>query len=404
MSKFLNYKFLNQANVYILLWCVYYLQGTIYASGSLLSQSILLILLLISLCNYLKVVTTYKLPLYFRGLNTLLLMFILYGIVLLLSGQKIIIQETFTVSSNHEYLKSVLISLLPIFSAFLYTKQGLLTPKMMRLWIPIWILIALLSYYSYQQLALSILVTRDEITNNVAYRFVALMPILILLYKKPIFMFCAILFCLLFILMGMKRGAILIAAVNLLIVLFYMYKVGSKKMKFFIILSSFIICVALVISIEQLLLSSDYFASRIDATLDGDTSGRGDIYSSFWNYFINQSNLLNLLFGNGADATLIIGYNYAHNDWLEILINQGVIGASIYLLYFILFYKSILYRGIGNPFVYIGLKMIFSTVFLSTIFSMSYASMDIFLSLSLGFFLALSNINNNCNCKNKYTK
>lgn len=388
MGNILKNQFMNRANIYILLWCIYYLQGIVYASGSIVSQSVLLILLLISLYNFFVVLIKYKLPIYLKGLNILLFLFSIYGVALLLSGQKILIQESFAVSSNHEYLKAILISLLPVYSAFLYTKQGYLTAKSLKYWMPLWFITAIISYYSYQQSALSLLVSRDETTNNVAYRFVALMPIVVLLYKRPVSMFISLLVCFLFVLMGMKRGAILIAVINLLIVVYYMYSTANKKLRRYIIISSLAIVVALVFFVEQLLHNRDFFASRIEATLDGDSSGRGDIYSSFWNYYLNQTDLVNLLFGNGADATLTIGYNYAHNDWLEILINQGLIGVIIYAVYFVYFYKSILYRGTGNPFIYIGLKMIFSIVFLSTIFSMSYASMDIFLSLALGFFLA----------------
>lgn len=378
----------NQANLYIFLWCLYYAQGTFYPSGSIISQGVLIVLLLMSMKNYFIAFTKYKLPLYFHGLNVLLLMFVLYGIGLILSGERLVVREYYTYSSNYEYLKAILISLLPAFSAYVYAKKGLFTLKSLKYWVPIWLIIAVISYYSYERNALSLIVSRDEVTNNIAYRFVALMPVFVIFYKKPLFMVLGLLFCLLFILMGMKRGAIVIAALNLMFVIYQLYKTGNAQMKKYIILSFVCILVVLFFVVKEMLSTSEYFVARVDATLEGNSSGRDQLFSVFWNYYLNQDSIINLLFGNGANATLRIGSNAAHNDWLEILINQGLFGVYIYIYYFFNFYKSLLYKKVGNPFYYIGLKMIFLVTLLSTFFSMSYGTLDIFLTLTLGFFLA----------------
>lgn len=396
MKQLLMEFIFNEANIYILLWCVYFSQGTFYPTGSVISQIILLILMLISLKNYIFVITRYRLSSYLKWLNILLMMFILYGVALILSGEKIIMRATYGVTPNYEYLKAIFISILPIFSAYLYTLRGKISINTLKYWIPIWLLIAVISYYEYKKNALSILTSGDEVTNNMAYRFLSLMPIFVLFYKRIWVMVGGLFICSVFVLLGMKRGCILMAVINLSVLLYYIYKNGNLRNKIYIIIAFLVAVLALSFVVMQLLSTSDYFVSRIDATLAGNSSGRNDLFSNFWNFYISQNNTFNLLFGNGANATLKVGSNYAHNDWLEILINQGLVGAIIYVVYFVKFYKCIRFKKYGNPFYYIGLKMIFVIAFLSTIFSMSYASMEIFMTLTLGFLLAKVHHQNSC--------
>ena len=63
----------------------------------------------------------------------------------------------------------------------------------------------------------------------------------------------------------------------------------------------------------------------------------------------------------------------AHNDWLELLSNFGLVGVSSYIFFFYAAYKSI-----KTPYWSINNKIIFFTViliwFLTTLFSMGYTS------------------------------
>ncbi len=375
-------KLLNIANLYILLWCIYFLQGSLYAEGSIISQGILVLLLLISFYNFYCANRYYDLPVYFKGLNMLLVMFTLYGGWLMLAGNKLPLGV-----SNFGYLKQIYISLLPIYSSYLYTKKQLLTDTVLMYWIPVWLLVATFSFYFNRQQVLIDLYDDIEITNNMSYTFLALMPIMVLFRKRPILVFVGILYCMFFILMGMKRGAIGISGLVFAYLIFRMYKGGSVKTRFWIFSVLLLAIILLWNLIESLLFNSDYFAKRIEQTLEGNTSGRDYLVSTLLNYFLNDENILTILFGNGADATLYIASNYAHNDWIEILINQGLVGVVVYLVYFILFVKS--WRRLKyNYSAYTGVGLILLIAFLQTLFSMSYGSMEIYLTISLGYFLA----------------
>ena len=115
-------QYLNKCNLYILLWVLYSLQGTLYASGSIISQGILAILLLWSIYYCFVVNTKYysrELPSFIKAVNIFLIMATIYGVVLILSGKVLYITEGDIIkTSNFDYLKTIYISLLPIYSFF----------------------------------------------------------------------------------------------------------------------------------------------------------------------------------------------------------------------------------------------------------------------------------------------
>ena len=87
--------------------------------------------------------------------------------------------------------------------------------------------------------------------------------------------------------------------------------------------------------ISDIMMQNDYFQTRLTSTLEGNSSGRDEIYSHIWNVF-NNSNMFHYLFGYGAQGSFIMTAKFAHSDWLELLINQGLLGFIIYINYIII--------------------------------------------------------------------
>ncbi len=382
-------KIFNQCNIYITLWCLYYLQGTLYASGSIISQAILAILLVMSICNAYIVNRHYKLPIFFKGLNVLIAMFTIYGIAIIVSGEKLM-TKNYTIVANHEYLKAIYISLLPIYSAYLYTIKGQLTKKSISIWIFFWILVATAQFYRNEREALEKYISnRTEITNNSGYLFLALLPSLVVFNKKPIIQFPLLLYCISFVVMGMKRGAIIIGLIIFCYFIYRTYKTSSRKNRKYIITFSFLVIFLATSFIMKMMAENDYFNQRVEQTLEGDTSGRDVIYGGLINHFLDETNALNFFLGNGAQATLKFNGAFAHNDWLEILINNGIIGVFTYIIYWICFVNSWL-KSKSTINAFSALLMILLISFMQTLFSMSYGSLEIYMTLSLGYFLAIS--------------
>ena len=182
-------KLLNICNFYIFLWCLYSLQGTLYASGSIISQGILAILLAISLFFVIYANAKFEMPPYMKALNVMLTMFTVYGVSLILSGETLMVKEGYMGAvSNKDYIKSIFISCMPIYTFFVLTKIGLLTDEVIRKWIPVFIFVAIAAYFENQNANLAkaeeVMSTQEEFTNNTGYMFLAIIPLLFFV-KKP---------------------------------------------------------------------------------------------------------------------------------------------------------------------------------------------------------------------------
>lgn len=89
MTKF----FKNPCNIYISLLAFYSMQGTmIPTGGSVLSQMITLTTMLMGLYYTVKVMAMKGKPVYFKGLNLLFFIFVVYGLVLLFSDHHYVIK------------------------------------------------------------------------------------------------------------------------------------------------------------------------------------------------------------------------------------------------------------------------------------------------------------------------
>lgn len=382
-------KRLNKANLYILAWCLYQTQGLILPVGSLFGQILVIVLLLVSLYNIFVANTRYKLPIYFYGLNTLLIMFSVYGVYLILAGYS---RMDYAIQVDQSlYLKQVFISLSPIYSFFVFSKEGLITEKSLLIWFFIFLGLTIGNYFENQRKLLYMAILRgseaEEFTNNVGYEFLALFPLCMFFYKKPILRYISLTVCIIFLFVTMKRGAIAIGIFCAILFLVNNMKKVSLKKKIGLIFLSATICFIGSLFIEKKLQESVYFQKRIEDTINGNSSGRDRLYERFANYFWNETSPMQFIFGSGANATLKVSDNYAHNDWLEIAVNQGILGGFIYLIYWILFLRVLSSKNY-EPHVKLALVILFVIYFLRTIISMSYNDMTVGATLVLGYCLA----------------
>lgn len=383
---------INICHIYLVLILLTWFNGTLYTPGGFVAQGIQYVILLMSLYYAVYANQKYKLPVYFKGLNLLLIMFTIYGMILILSGEQIILQAKYSITTNTTYLKSILLSLLPIYPFYVFTRQGYLTEKGIRFWFFVFFVLAIRSFFRSQERQLEAALeagsSATEFTSNVGYTFVALLPALVYFQKQRMLQYILMVACAYFIVVAMKRGAIICGAVCIVWFLAVNLKKTKRNRRFLVLLLSVIVFAALAYIYYYMLNSSAYFNYRIGQTESGDSSGRDILYSTFFNHFINESNITRFMLGNGANATLKISYNYAHNDWLEIAINQGVIGLLVYLFYWIGLYRT-WRRSKQHPQAFMAIGMFLIIYFLSTLFSMSYNSVSRCAAMVLGYSLAI---------------
>lgn len=385
----------NQSTLYILLWCIYKVgSGNIFIGGGIISQVLMLIIILLSFWNLLYAITKYKLPLFLKAIACMICYFTIYGVVPIINNESFTVWalDNYTVPS-YNYLKLIYMSLLPVFPFFVYSKKGYLTEKVISRWFYVFLALVLLQYI--RNIQTSVLNTGNaegEFTNNVAYSLVSLLPLMLFLNIGTIRKYFILGMLFLLILYGMKRGAIVIAILTLIWYIYRTIRTESKTTRFkFVLLFSIFLTLISVFTVH-LYNTNSYFQYRIGQTIEGNVSGRDLIIENLLYHFNYQATPIQKLFGFGANATLKIGVNYAHNDWVEILINQGIIGVIFYILYWFMLYRS--WKNIRRDTKkYTIIGMVLLNIFLSSFFSMSYSTYSLYMALCIGYCFATNQHN-----------
>ena len=230
----------------------------------------------------------------------------------------------------------------------------------------------------------------EEITNNSGYLVLSIIPMFMFLKNRSLKQYLCWAFCLGLVLLSMKRGAIIISILLIGIYFLYLFRESKRSTILNIFFALIIALVGAYYSFEEMMSSSEYFQARVDKTMEGNSSGRDVIYTFFWEYYISETTPKEFLVGMGANATLDIFGQYAHNDWLEIAINQGLLGLMVYLLFWISFLWICLKKNVP-PDVKVVLWMLFTIYFFKSVFSMSYREYTLYSSMILGYCIAVIN-------------
>lgn len=382
----INLSSLNRCDYYLILWVIYYLQGILYPSGGIISVLLLAILLSCSFYYMKEVLYNYKTPIFINGLTFLVILFSIYGLLCIIENPGLFYYKSSHASiRSYFYLKQIYLSLLPIYSFYYFSKEGYLTLERFRNWIFIFFLSVVLSYFR-NQIETQRSLEQEEITNNMGYLFVGLVPSLLLFKKNVLKQYIGLMIVFIFIVLGMKRGAIIIGSLCILFVIKDALIEVSFKMKVIILGMTLVFFVAAALFLYHQMSTSEYLLSRIQQTQEGNLSNRDIIYQNLWRAFINGSDPIHIFFGHGAYGTLKIYGTFAHNDWLEIAINQGLCGVIIFIYFFWTLFKT-WHEAISFD-AKAALLILGFTLFAKSLISMSYEDLTYVESSLFGFYLA----------------
>lgn len=355
----------------------------------LISQLIFIILMAISFYAFLMVNLYYKIGPYLKWLNVMLLVLTIYGIILIIGGETLHKSSyASNVINNYSYLQEIYKSVLPIFGFYYFTLRRQISSNNMNMLFFVFLICSILVFYQ-NFIVKTDISGKDEITNNKGYAFVPLIMMLYLVKMKNMWKYLLLAIIFGYIMMAMKRGAILAGSVMLLLYLAHHLRVKSI-VRLFSILSMSVAAIFMIYSwIMNLYVNSDYFQQRLSRTLSGDSSGRLDIYMNYYNYYVNMTSGLEFVFGHGGNGTISLFHQYAHNDWLEFAINQGLMGVVLYFVYWLLFgWEWKHYRGSKECKQVLGGLMV--AYFLISLYSMSFNNMPVAATFCIGFCLAKS--------------
>lgn len=389
----MNKKVLSVCNVFLILLLLNDVTSLFFVEASIGSRLLYYSLIAISFYYWVNIILhTDKIPPLLKAWSILLILFTAYGIPLIISGKTFFIKESFRHIGGEEFLKLIYYSMLPLFPIYEFTRRGELSLGKLKILCVLLLLVSTYQYYEYYTKMLFFAeesgLTITEFTNNTGYLFLQILPLLLVFRRRKIVMTSILVYCIYMIINGMKRGAILLAIPCVLILLLSLYKLSTSKQKVLIIFIAFIVGVSCIELVQYMLATSDYFNMRLEATLSGNSSNRDIIYAQAINVFLNESNIFETFFGHGGYSTLDLMMNNAHNDWLEILVNHGLIGILVFIYLCFQLCRATKQAKRYDPYLF-ALMQIVTIIFIGrSIFSMAYSDMGHGLIIAMGYGIA----------------
>lgn len=367
--------------LYFILSVLSSLKGILYDSGGAFSTICGYTLLLLGIIYFIKVINSEDAK---KILPVIILFIILliYGVLFMISGKSYYHYMSDEYLSSNFYLLQILYSFLPIFSVFYFYCKELIDINDIKFLSIILLVCSIFEYYHIVQSNMIMMKGLDGVgTVNAGYSFVRLLPMIFVWNKNRLFQILYAVIIFVFILISVKRGAILTLACGIVYFLIYLRINNKINLRTVFILS--IGVGAAFLYINYLMKNMAYFTYRLDLTLHGSSSQRDEIYDYFIHHLLNEDDVFKIFLGNGAFSTVGFYGQYAHNDWLEIAMNQGLLGIVAFTSFFMFFFKTLYKRNIkqNNPSLFYGMAVV--VLFIPSFFSMSYSEIGLSLGIPL---------------------
>lgn len=289
--------------------------------------------------------------------------------------------------SRYTYFFIILPLLLFFFPSKVYSDKynGLL------LWSMI-IVAVLLTFFYYNNYSNNILYNIEQQYNG-SYSVLYLLPFL-LCVKNRYLRFGLMAMVLFIVIISLKRGGFFAVIAGLLaffIISYFSLKGNRFKVGHYLILISAITVLYFLIDYINLNFTGSMLYDRIGSIEENEGGGRFEIYKNYIG-FIASDSLFHWIFGHGWAGSLDSGFNVTcHNDFLEVFVDFGLIGFSVYISFWVALFK-LTRRMIREKFEYAAamgasLAIFFVNSMVSHIFIYSWYMIEF--SLFWGYMVAV---------------
>ena len=355
---------------------IYSMGGWLFEDGNLLSITSVLVWFIISLYYAFKTISSSDVT----KLDKIIFAFwILHAIYFTLSPKSVIGTSEgggTMVYTSLNMLKLTSVCVLSYFPFSFFTKRNTLNKKLLFIFCCLLLLVYANQFILSRNNLINMFGT-DSVVNNMAYVFVRFFPLFWLISEKKATSLVGFMVAIYFVIIGNKRGALLCFAFQTIVFVTYMIK-QQKQSNFKIGSVLFVLLLLGVLGyfVVETFESNYFFQQRLLSMINGedDGSGRNEYYSNIFKKFSNGS-LFDQLFGLGYGGSIMINGNYAHNDWMELLADQGILGCSIYaLLYLTIFRFYKMRRNLLTDKERRVFISAFFSILMVSLFSMSYCS------------------------------
>lgn len=317
-------------NFLLLLFPAYYVIN-FYQTESIVSQACLLVIILISGIYMVK-------SLLLKERNHIF--FDAWTLLLILNIAGFIIKFDLSPGDSRDMFRSILLSMLTFYPFYYFSRNQILKARHLFIFLLIMVPVYVAHFYNLESKILIDRISENRnVVNNMAYPFVLLMPYIFLIKRNKLISGALLLILIFFVIVASKRGALIAGTIGLLMYFYYTLTTIEKRYRFISYLFVFVMISSLVAFAYKTYTSNEFFMGRMNSILEGQYSGRDRIYSMIFNTWYWSENLVNFIFGFGFAASIKITGTFAHNDWLELLANFGLVGVSLYLF---LFYSALM--------------------------------------------------------------
>lgn len=205
-------------------------------------------------------------------------------------------------------------------------RKGVITEKWIEISTFVILVFTLFEFYYWKDFYF---IYNDREYNTIGVNsFVYLIPLLCLFKRKsiavPLF-----LVCMYYTIIGAKRGLLLCSIIP---TWFFLKSILQHDRKKFLKIGALVSVILIIVFGVQVIENNTYLIERYNDTMNGDSSGRDVIYSTYFNNWFHSDNIFVLLFGYGSAATetTVIGLK-AHSDWIEVIYDYGIFGMAMYV-------------------------------------------------------------------------
>lgn len=235
-------------------------------------------------------------------------------------------------STRFDLLSDYIAKLLPVLA--LYVSYSLIQRAVDEEKVLIWVYVAAIFlgyFYVTTTLQKLSLILKEDTVNSSVYFLLYLLPLL-LCTKRKMLKIAAIVIIGAFVVLSAKRGGFVAFVLGLVVYILVGF-VLAQKIKFkhvFLALASFA-ALAYIFSILQND-ESLFLFSRLEGIENYGAGDRAELYPKVFK-MITNSDLFSMIWGHGYNSVIVygtMGYS-AHNDFLEIWYDFGLIGLSAYL-------------------------------------------------------------------------
>lgn len=177
---------------------------------------------------------------------------------------------------------------------------------------------------------------------------------------------------------SLKSTALVIILVVLIIE--YFYRIENKSFKFIIMPFTFIFLIGVVMIISKNILNIDIYNLYVRANILDGGNGRTEIWANVIELY-NTCSTSGKVFGNGFNMVAKLTNLSAHNDFLEMLYDFGLVGLFGIVYYIFFFLKNIVKQNskLNKVLLMMISELIIFFTFSSCLFQASYCLLIIFI-------------------------